>query len=217
MSALVIAVVSQKGGTGKSTITSNLAVKALNEGKKTLVCDCDPQASTYYWVQERNENPELSQLNCIQLSDDVRKQVESMKNDYDLIILDCLGSAQVKSTLSALMSADIALSPIRPKRRDLATLEDLDELIHERVEPLREDLKTVFCLSQCPTLPSQFPRILGAKDAIREFGFTVLDTNIHTRNVYDDTEETGRSVLETSDKKAIQEITELYNELMGLV
>lgn len=215
MNAKVLAVVSQKGGTGKSTIASNLAVQAVINGKRTLICDCDPQASSYYWAQERGEDTSLPQITCIQLSDDVRKQVEVMRSDYDLIILDCLGSSHVKSTRSALMAADIALSPIRPKRRDLATLEELDELIHDQIEPINENLKTFFVLSQCPTLPSQIPRILGAKAAIKDFGFNVLQTNIYQRNSYDDTEETGRSVIETSDFKAAEEIESLYNEIFS--
>lgn len=217
MSSLVITVMSQKGGVGKSTLVSNLAVKLKSEGKKVLICDCDPQATTYYWSQERAESEDLSQITCVQLSGDIKKAVKEMKQNYDVVLIDTIGSASVKSTISSLMCADVALSPIRPKRRDLSTLEELDELIHENVESINSDLKTYFVISQCPTLPSQVPRILAAKKVIQEFDFQVLDSILYTRNSYDDTEESGRSVLESNDKKAAFEIDSLYTELMSKI
>ncbi|CAH7427355.1 Chromosome partitioning protein ParA [Vibrio chagasii] len=217
MSSLVITVMSQKGGVGKSTLVSNLAVKLKSEGKKVLICDCDPQATTYYWSQERAESEDLSQITCVQLSGDIKKAVKEMKQNYDVVLIDTIGSASVKSTISSLMCADVALSPIRPKRRDLSTLEELDELIHENVESINSDLKTYFVISQCPTLPSQVPRILAAKKVIQEFEFQVLDSILYTRNSYDDTEESGRSVLESNDKKAAFEIDSLYTELMSKI
>lgn len=213
MSALTIAVMSQKGGVGKSTLVANLSVLFTNLGKRVLVCDCDPQSTTYYWCQERAEHVNSKHITCIQLTGDIRKQVEVMKSDYDVIIIDTIGSAKVKSTISSLMCADIALSPIRPKRRDLATLEDLDELIHEHVEAINYDLKTLFVISQCPSLPSQANRILAAKAAVQEFGFDVMDSIIYTRNCYDDSEENGLSVVESSDVKAKAEVEGLFYEL----
>lgn len=215
MPAMTIAVMSQKGGVGKSTLVANLAVLFSKSGKRVLICDCDPQATTYYWCQERAENTDVDHITCIQLTGDIRKQVEVMKSDYDVILIDTIGSAKVKSTISSLMCADIALSPIRPKRRDLATLEDLDELIHEQVEAINYNLRTLFVISQCPSLPNQSGRILAAKDAVREFGFEPLDSIIYTRNCYDDSEEDGLSVVESSDQKAKNEIEGLFEELLA--
>ncbi|MDK9790085.1 AAA family ATPase [Vibrio sp. D431a] len=213
MKALTIAVTSQKGGVGKSTLVANLAVLFSEAGKKVLLVDSDPQLTTYYWHQERSENNPDDNLTCIQLTGDVRSSIENLKSNFDIVLIDTIGSAKIKSTISSLMCADVALSPIRPKRRDLATLEDLDDLIHDNVMPINYNLKTYFVISQCPSLPSQYNRILAAKKAVQEFDFESLDSLIFTRNCYDDSEENGQSVVESSDVKARTEMKQLFKEL----
>ena len=70
--------------------------------------------------------------------------------------------------------------------------------------------------SQCPTLPSQVQRILDAKDACQSFGIDPLQSITCNRNVYDDADENGSSVLEVeTDFKAKEEIESLVIEFLG--
>ncbi|MNI96800.1 hypothetical protein D3C73_1553270 [compost metagenome] len=72
-------------------------------------------------------------------------------------------------------------------------------------------------ISQAPTLPSQITRILDAKEACASFGLQPLNTLIYTRNVFDDADEDGSSVLElATDAKAVEEINQLATELWSI-
>ena len=72
-------------------------------------------------------------------------------------------------------------------------------------------------ISQAPTLPSQITRILDAKDACTSFGLKALNAIVYNRNVYDDADESGSSVIELgTDPKASDEIKQLATELWSI-
>nr|WP_232430881.1 hypothetical protein [Pseudomonas massiliensis] len=107
------------------------------------------------------------------------------------------------------------LIPFRPKRRDLKTLPKVDNLarLATAVNPV---LTIRAVITQCPALPSQVQRILDAKEACRSFGILPLDAITTARNVYDDADEDGCSVLESgNDPRAKEEIETLATELWG--
>ncbi len=107
------------------------------------------------------------------------------------------------------------LLPFRPKRRDLKTLVHVEQLI-KLAKAVNPELITKAVITQCPTLPSQFQRILDAKEACESFGLSALNQFTTNRNVYDDADENGLSVFEVdSDSKAKAEIESLALEFLG--
>jgi chromosome partitioning protein len=111
--------------------------------------------------------------------------------------------------------ATYMLIPFRPKRRDLKTLPKVDNLarLATAVNPA---LTVRAVITQCPALPSQSQRILDAKDACRSFNIQPLNAITTARNVYDDADEDGCSVLESNtDPRAKEEIEALAIELWG--
>ncbi|XEI33116.1 AAA family ATPase [Aeromonas veronii] len=78
---MILLVGGEKGGNGKSCLAQNLAVylRCQFQGEVLLV-DCDPQRTTSDWIQERNDNPELPQINCVQLYGNIRNDLLSLKN-----------------------------------------------------------------------------------------------------------------------------------------
>jgi chromosome partitioning protein len=89
------------------------------------------------------------------------------------------------------------------------------EEILDLVRPVNPDVKIAAVINQTPTLPSQFYRIFAAKDACASFGIPPLNTIVANRNVFDDADEAGSSVIEMDvDPKASAEIEALAKEFL---
>ena len=213
---MMILVGGEKGGSGKSCLAQNLAVYFARDKKAiVLMVDCDPQRTTSDWIQARNSDPSLSAINCIQLYGKIRNDLLSLKQHYDYVIVDCGG--QDNLALRAAMSvAEHAIIPLRPKRRDLKTVEHMEDML-STCKMVNPKLMASFVITQCPSLPNQAGRILEAKDVCRSYGINVLDNVTFSRNIYDDSEEQGSSVLENEPEgKAAQEIIAIAEEILAI-
>lgn len=212
---MIILVGGEKGGSGKSCLAQNIAVYLTQELKATvLIVDCDPQRTTSDWIQERNSNPQLSHINCVQLYGKIRNDLLSLQKHYDYIIVDCGG--QDNLALRAAMSvAAHVLIPLRPKRRDLKTVPHMEDII-STCQMVNPKLHAAFVITQCPSLPSMSSRILEAKEVCRTYDVDVLNAITFSRNIYDDSEEQGLSVMEIDPTgKAASEIRGIVDEMLA--
>src|SRR5690606_967574 len=126
-----------------------------------------PQGTTWDWYQVRLENNNLPPISCVQMSGKMHQELQNQAARYDVVIVD-VGGHDSKPLRSAMVVADQMLVPLRPKRRDLKTLEHMMELI-EQVQAVNTRLKVNAVLTQCPSLPSQVQRILSAKNVCIEY------------------------------------------------
>jgi chromosome partitioning protein len=213
---MMILVGGEKGGSGKSCLAQNLAVFfARDKQAIVLMVDCDPQRTTSDWIQTRNADPSLPAINCIQLYGKIRNDLISLTQHYDYVIVDCGG--QDNLALRAAMSvADHVIIPLRPKRRDLKTVPHMEDML-STCKMVNPKMLASFVITQCPSLPNQASRILEAKDVCRSYGINVLNAVTFNRNVYDDSEELGSSVLEIDPQgKAAIEMTAIAKELLAM-
>ncbi|MBD8671633.1 MULTISPECIES: division plane positioning ATPase MipZ [Pseudomonas] len=206
-----------KGGVGKSCLCENLTVWVNHQGGDVALVDADPQRTSYLWAAERENN--LSQsapgrvIPRFTVQGNIREWLKEAAKRYDHIVVDT-GGFDSESLRSAMTVADVMLIPFRPKRRDLKTLPDVAELV-KLATSVNPDLQVRAIITQCPSLPSQVQRIFDAKAACADFGLTTLNAVTMARNVYDDADENGLSVLESDDEKAIEEINAIAAELWG--
>ena len=114
-----LAVLSRKGGTGKTSIAVHLAVAAELAGQTTLLIDMDPQASAIHWADKREaETPVVIAAHASRLPDLLKKAEAS---GVDLAIIDTAAHAET-SALAAARAATLALIPCRPASLDLLAI-----------------------------------------------------------------------------------------------
>ena len=119
---MIIAVVSQKGGTGKTTVATNLAACYAAEGQEVMLVDADPQHSALDWKADRP--PALPQVHALHLPEkNLFQEVQHLSQKYALVIID--GGGRITATArAAVAAADFLILPTLPSKkflRDQAT------------------------------------------------------------------------------------------------
>ncbi len=210
---MILLVGGEKGGSGKSCLAQNIAVYLQHRQKDVLLLDADPQGTTTDWAKEREENDGLTNLPCVQASGNIRQILKDLATRYQVVVVDA-GGQDSEALRSAMTVATHLLLPFRPKRRDLKTLVHVSQLV-KLAKAVNPDMLVRGVITQCPTLPSQVQRILDAKEACQSFGIEPLQSITCNRNVYDDADENGSSVLEAeTDLKAKEEVESLVAEFL---
>jgi chromosome partitioning protein len=120
------AVITQKGGSGKTTIALHLAIMAENRGRKAVVIDLDPQRSAIKWARIRGGNsPEVVSAIASELN---KALADAEKRGCKLAIIDTSPRAD-KDALEVARRADLIIVPVRPSILDLPAMEDTLKLI----------------------------------------------------------------------------------------
>ncbi|ODN40983.1 division plane positioning ATPase MipZ [Piscirickettsia litoralis] len=209
---MIILLGSQKGGTGKSTLSVNICAELLRLKKTVLLIDADAQGTSNNWSQDRENTNNLPHLDCLQKYGNIRKTLLELSDRYDYIVVDTAGHDS-KELRSGLTAADILLTPFKPSQPDLDTMARLDEIIEE-AKIINEELKCFACLNMSPTNPV----VNEAKEArklLNEFSsISIIPTIIRERKAFRDTISQGLGVVETQHSKAKAEIQNLVNDIL---
>lgn len=126
--ALTIAVVQQKGGSGKTTLTINLAAAAclereLKGGHRTLILDIDPQASAADWRLTVPPESPLQELEVKTWPKALNVPTfDSLTADFDYVFIDCPGRGDALANTAAAL-ADVVLVPLQPGALDFYATE----------------------------------------------------------------------------------------------
>ncbi len=198
-----VALLSQKGGSGKSTIATHLAVCAMRDGKAVAIFDIDPQASALSWAQRRtSDSPPVVKATPVQLPG-LLKNAEAQH--ADLIIIDTAGRSDIAAA-HVIQAADVVLIPCRPSAADLDAIQDTIRLVTHAKSP-----RAAVVLNQIPTRGSMGEE---ARAAIAE-RMTVAPVGLYLRSAYSRAWNDGRSVEEYEPKgKAAAEIKALYKWIL---
>lgn len=142
--AKVISVLSQKGGSGKTTISTNLAVAMSRMGHKVLLVDSDVQGSARDWVSA-NESPEVELI--VLDRPGLLNNLKSISSSYDFILID--GSAKVDMiTTDAVVVSDLVLMTVQPSPYDIWASAELIDLVQKRKALTDGKLLSAFVISR---------------------------------------------------------------------
>lgn len=207
---MILVIGSIKGGTGKTTIATNLAVLRSASGKKVLLVDADEQKSTSRWATHRDGSDIPTNWSTIQLGGKaLRPQILRLKIDYDDVIID-VGGRETTSMRAAIAVADICVIPFRPRSLDIWTLDDVKALLNE-MKPANPLLKAFAVINQADskgTDNEETFRILHECEEIK-----CIKSTIGLRKSFGNatTDGLGVSEMKIIDKKATQEMQDLYD------
>lgn len=201
-----------KGGPGKTTLATNLAVMRSNAGYKVLLVDADEQRSTTTFARQRDTFGIETNWATIQLiGRGVHSQLKKLKSDYDDIIVDA-GGRETEAQQSALLVADVFLMPFNPAAFDVWTVPDVRDLIRNSRIP-NEKLKSYAIINRADPKGSDNDDAISMLSEYDEF--ETLPFTIGNRKIFRSAVSEGLAVVEMKvpDKKANAELSQLYNKL----
>lgn len=209
---MIISVSSLKGGTGKSTISQNLAVCFAHMGYKTIIVDTDTNGSSQRWSGLRPEDyPEVP---AVSISDPraLRKNINQIQKDYEMVIVDGTPAlSELASTI--ILISDLLLIPIKPGVLDLWATEKFIEK-YEQALVLKQNINARFLLNQVDSRTKISHEVY---DVLKDFGIEAMKTQINNRIAYSEAIISGLGVYEFKDLKAKDETINLANETIEVL
>jgi len=203
----VIAVLNQKGGSGKTTIATHLARALQMDGADVLLVDSDPQGSARDWSAAREDQP----LTVVGIDrPTIDRDVKNVARKVDFVVID--GAPQAADlAVSAIKAADFILIPVQPSPYDIWATSDLVELVKQRIEITDGKLQAAFVVSRA----IKGTRISGeVAEALAGYDLPILNTRITQRVSYPSTAVVGMTVLEAEPEgDAAAEIRALADEI----
>lgn len=195
-----IAIISQKGGAGKTTLALHLAAAAQDAGRVALIVDTDPQATASQWaLWRKDEPPEVIDSPPPRLA---AKIGQAQEQGAQFIVVDTPPHAD-SAARAAVETADLVLIPCRPSAFDLAAIQTTVKL----VQLLRKPAFVVFTAGS-PNAPRMYEEV---GELVASFGISACPVQLPDRAAYRHASAEGRTVMEAEPEgKASDEIRQLY-------
>jgi chromosome partitioning protein len=211
---MIVTLMGQKGGVGKSTTAICLAMAALERGQSTLLVDADPQGTVQTWSEVAAEHQRRAPT-VVSMGSAMHRpgQLESVARNYDWTFIDCPprhGEVQ----RSALMISDLAILPCGPSASDVWALSSSLELI-QSARGLRESL------TACIVINRKQPRTALGRDVravLEKSGLQVLESELFYRVAYQEAIAAGLGVTSRGRRDpAAREMRALFEEVEKIV
>ena len=205
---MIIAVLNQKGGVGKTTLTVHIAAALAMQGARVLLVDADPQGSARDWAAARESVPLFPVVGLDRPT--IHRDLPQIAKDYDHVIID--GAPRMTDlTRSAMLAARLVLIPVQPSPYDVWACAEVVDILKE-ASVFTEKMKSVFVINR-KIANTAIGRDIA--DALATYELPVLKTTIAQRIAFADAATSGSTVLETEPQSlAAREIEALVREVL---
>lgn len=207
----VVAVLNEKGGCGKTTISTNLARGLQLENLEVMIVDSDVQGSARDWgaVDTDVEKPPVIGIDRPTL----HKNIPKVAGEADVVVVDGAARAEKMQT-SAIKASDLVLIPVQPSAYDIWSSETLVDLVKARQEVAGKP-DAAFVVSR---------QIVGtnlageAQEALESFDLPVLEGRTAQRVIYAEAASQGLSVIDVdASSKAASEIRQITEDTLAIL
>lgn len=206
----VIAVLNQKGGSGKTTVATNLAYALKQAGSKVLLIDSDPQGSARDW-NEANGGQLLPVVGLDR--ETLPADLKAIQGGYDFVVID--GAPQIaKLAAAAVKVADVVIIPVQPSPYDIWAASDLVDLVKARQELTDGAPVAAFLISRAITNTKLSGEV---SEALEGYGFPVMKNGTSQRVIYPTTASIGETVFSQPGNPAIAEIETIAEEILEML
>lgn len=200
-----IAVLMQKGGSGKTTTALNLAIAFAHQDRSTVLLDLDPQASACRIADGRGDvGPLVQDCAHARLQQTMQAAADA---GVEICILDTPPKAE-NASLAAARAADLVVVPVQPARLDLDALRETADILNLAKTP------AMVVINRAPPTPNSKTAAQTRDVIVEGYGVTVAETVMHNRIGYQHAMTLGQGVVEYEPASAAaDEIRSLVAEI----
>jgi chromosome partitioning protein len=214
---MIITVGAEKGGVGKTRLSTHIAAMAACSDVDVVLLDTDKQGSAISWAGIRADQQVEPTFPVLALPPNPGKEVANLSEKYELVVVD-IGAQNYKTMLECVLLSDIVLVPCGPDQQEIeSTLKVFGALNDLGLRHQSGKIPAHVVITRCSPIEAA-KSTRDMREFLKSEGISVFDAQLAHRESWKATGKTGRSVLELKGKdwssKAAAEMQAVYDEIL---